>query len=204
MQVICRSNIEILGNLVTKDVTLRYFGDGTAITQFEVLVKKKTKSSAKEQIEVFQITVRGEQAERLKSYAKAGDGVVINGRLRNQRDSAGEIVSAIDAEQLSFVGGPTQLYWNKATLIGEIAHASTLRKSVNDQSYIKLQLATDLSDTQHRVNCNLWAYPAELIAKKAKLGDKLVVEGSLKKAFADDQKVSPILVDGHTCLHFLD
>ncbi|UPW20461.1 single-stranded DNA-binding protein [Agarivorans sp. TSD2052] len=201
MQAICRSNIELLGNLVTKDITLRYFSDGTAITQFEMLVKKKTKSTGKEQVEVFQITARGEQAERLKSYAKAGDGVVLKGRLKNQKDSNGKIVSAIEAEQLSFVGAPSVLYWNKVTLVGEIANKSSLRKSVNNQSYLKLQLITDSNDAQHLVNCNLWAYPAELVAKQAELGDKLVVEGALKKAFSDDRLISPILIDGHTCLH---
>lgn len=201
LQVICRSSVEILGNIVSKDITLRYFSDGTAITQFEVLFKRKPKGSGKEQVEVFQLNARGEQAERIKQYAKAGDGVVISGHLKNQKDSKGAISSAIEVEQVSFVGAPSQLYWNKVTLVGEIVEKSSLRKSINNQSYLKLQVSTDQSDQQHVVNCNLWAYPAELIDKQAEVGDKLVLEGALKKAFAEDKAISPILVDGHTCLH---
>jgi single-stranded DNA-binding protein len=200
LQVVCRSDVELLGNIVTKEFTLRYFSDGTAITQLEVIVKKKTKASNKEQVEVFQLCARGEQAERIKRYAKTGDGVVIKAQLKTQKDPAGKILSALEIEHINFVGAPSQLYWNRISLVGEIVAKSRLRKSVNNQDYIKLQLLTDAKDASHRVNCNLWAYPAQLIDKDAQIGDKLAVEGSLKSAFADDQQVSPILVDGHTCL----
>ncbi|WP_432461112.1 MULTISPECIES: single-stranded DNA-binding protein [unclassified Agarivorans] len=197
---LCRSDIELLGNIVTKQVTLRYFSDGTAITQFDLLVKKKTKPPAKERVDVFTVTARADEAERLKQYAKAGDGVVVKGRLRYQKDSEGRIISAIEAEQLSFIGAPTQLYWNKLTLVGQLLSKSSLRQSVNNQSYLKLQLATDDAEPAQLTSCNLWGYPAELVDKQSNVGDKLVIDGSLKKAFAEDLLISPVLVDGHTCV----
>lgn len=72
----------LMGNLCA-DPELKYTQTGLAVAKFSLAVNSKTKD--KEVVDFFDIEVWDKQAETASQYLKKGSGVLIEGRLKQDR-----------------------------------------------------------------------------------------------------------------------
>lgn len=83
--------ITIVGNL-GGDPEMRYFPDGSAVTNFSVAANRKWKKDDGEYDEEttwFRISVFGRQAETCNEYLEKGRLVLVKGRLTSDRKTGG-------------------------------------------------------------------------------------------------------------------
>jgi single-strand DNA-binding protein len=80
------NRVILMGNL-TRDPEVKYSQGGSAIAKFAVAVNRRYKSGEelKEEVGFFDIVVFGKQAENCGEYLKKGRGVLVEGRLQQDR-----------------------------------------------------------------------------------------------------------------------
>ncbi len=80
------NKVILIGNL-TRDPEVRYTPAGTAVADFRIAVNNRYKQGdeLKSEVSYIDIVVFGRQAESCGQYLSKGDGVLIDGRLRERR-----------------------------------------------------------------------------------------------------------------------
>lgn len=81
------NRIILMGHL-TRDPELTYIQGGTAIAKFGLAVNRKfagKDGEKKEEVDFFDIEAWEKQAENCNEYLKKGSGVLIEGRLKQER-----------------------------------------------------------------------------------------------------------------------
>ena len=80
------NKVILVGN-ITRDIEIRYTPSGTPISNFSLAINRKYKQGeeSKEEVSFFDVTAFGKQAELCKKYLGKGDGVLIEGRLQQER-----------------------------------------------------------------------------------------------------------------------
>ncbi len=81
------NRVFLIGNL-TRDPELRYTPSGTAVAGFGVAVNRKyttKEGDRKEEVDFFEVEVWDRQAENCNEYLSKGRGVLVEGRLRQDR-----------------------------------------------------------------------------------------------------------------------
>ena len=81
------NKIFLMGNL-TRDPELRYTPNGTAVAGFGVAVNRRyttKEGDRKEEVDFFEVEVWDKQAENCNEYLSKGRGILIEGRLRQDR-----------------------------------------------------------------------------------------------------------------------
>jgi len=81
------NKVFLLGNL-TRDPELRYTPNGTAVAGFGVAVNRRyttKEGDRKEEVDFFEVEVWDKQAENCNEYLSKGRGILIEGRLRQDR-----------------------------------------------------------------------------------------------------------------------
>jgi len=80
------NKVILIGNL-TRDPEVRYTPAGTAVADFRIAVNNRYKQGEelKSEVSYIDIVVFGRQAESCGQYLSKGDGVLIDGRLRERR-----------------------------------------------------------------------------------------------------------------------
>lgn len=81
------NRVFLMGNL-TRDPELRYTPNGTAVASFGVAVNRRfsTKEGDKrEEVDFFEVEVWGKQAENCNEYLGKGRGILLEGRLKQDR-----------------------------------------------------------------------------------------------------------------------
>ena len=81
------NRVILMGNL-TRDPELTYTQSGTAIAKFGLAVNRKfagKDGEKKEEVDFFDIEAWEKQAENCNEYLKKGSGVLIEGRLKQER-----------------------------------------------------------------------------------------------------------------------
>ena len=87
------NNLTVDGNLV-RDGEVKFSNSGKAVLSFSIA--HNTKIGDKEEVHYFDITVFGKHAEYIADFAKKGSGVLVAGRLVQQRwEKDGQKRSAI-------------------------------------------------------------------------------------------------------------
>lgn len=82
----------IVGNL-GGDPEMRYFEDGTAVTNFSVATNRKWKNQATGELDEetmwFRVSAFGAQAENCNKYLKKGRQVLVQGRMTGESSTGG-------------------------------------------------------------------------------------------------------------------
>ena len=81
------NKVFLMGNL-TRDPELRYTPNGTAVAGFGVAVNRRyttKEGDRKEDVDFFEVEVWDKQAENCNEYLAKGRGILIEGRLRQDR-----------------------------------------------------------------------------------------------------------------------
>ncbi len=80
------NRVILVGNL-TKDPELRYTSGGLAVSNFSLAINRKFTSGGekKEEVDYFDIEAWDKLAELCSEYLKKGSGVLIEGRLKQDR-----------------------------------------------------------------------------------------------------------------------
>ncbi len=80
------NRVILMGNL-TRDPEVKYSQGGSAIAKFSIAVNRRYKAGddLKEEVGFFDIVVFGKQAENCGEYLKKGRGVLVEGRLQQDR-----------------------------------------------------------------------------------------------------------------------
>ncbi len=102
----------VLGN-VTRDIEIKYAGNGNAIANFSVATNEtwtdKATGTKQEKAEFHRVTVFGKLAELCAEYLKKGSQVYLDGRLQTReyeaKDGAKKSTTEIIAQNVVFVGG---------------------------------------------------------------------------------------------------
>lgn len=101
------NKVMLMGNL-TKEVEVKYSENGTAIANFGIAVNEKY--GEKEDVLFIDIAVFGKQAESCGQYLVKGQGVVVDGRLKQERwetsDGQKRISYKVYANHVTFLGKP--------------------------------------------------------------------------------------------------
>ena len=83
--------ITIVGNL-GRDPEMRYMGDGTAVTNFNVATSRRWSNQAGEPVSEttwFRVSVWGRQAETTNQYLSKGSKVLVEGRIQPDPETGG-------------------------------------------------------------------------------------------------------------------
>lgn len=108
-------NKVILVGRLSKDCTLKYASNGTAITEMSLAVNRKYKKDEGYQDEVsfFDIVVFGKSAENCNQYLSKGSSVLIEGRLRQSvwKNDEGQTRSKVEvvADNVQFLSKPKEV-----------------------------------------------------------------------------------------------
>ena len=80
------NKVVLIGNL-TRNPEVRYTPNGTPVTTFGLAVNRRFRQGdqLKEEVSYIDITVFGKQAESAGQYLSKGNGVIVDGRLQQQR-----------------------------------------------------------------------------------------------------------------------
>ncbi|MBF0318734.1 MAG: single-stranded DNA-binding protein [Nitrospirae bacterium] len=80
------NKVIFLGNL-TRDPELRYSPQGTAVANFAIAINSRTKQGDewKDEVLFMDVAVFGKQAENCGEYLSKGNGVLVEGRLRERK-----------------------------------------------------------------------------------------------------------------------
>ncbi|MEW5802424.1 MAG: single-stranded DNA-binding protein [bacterium] len=81
------NRVILMGNL-TKDPELRYTSSGLAVAHFSLAINRKytaKEGDKKEEVDFFDIETWDKQAELCSEYLSKGSGVLIEGRLKQDR-----------------------------------------------------------------------------------------------------------------------
>ena len=181
--------VNLLGNVVSKQNTVRYFADGKALLLLDLVVKKTWKSpqgELKNHDTFMTVRVLDRLAEQIATKVQPGDALFVQGGLGKYMD----VVHLQWADK-------NKLFWNQVYCSGVVTQIEQL-KSVNDADYIKLTLQLE----PHTLEVNLRGKTAELMRDKLSLHQTLLVEGalgskSIKTAHGFDRQY---WLDGHTCV----
>jgi single-strand DNA-binding protein len=85
--MISLNKVFLTGNL-TRDPELRYTPNGTAVAGFGVAVNRRyttKEGDRKEEVDFFEVEVWDKQAENCNEYLSKGRGILVEGRLRQDR-----------------------------------------------------------------------------------------------------------------------
>ena len=103
------NSVNLIGRL-TDQPTLRYSQGGAAVSNFAIAVngKKKQGNQWVDEVDYFDCTLFGNQAEKLQQYLGKGKQVGISGRLKQQRwqdngQNRSKVVVIVD--RLDLLGG---------------------------------------------------------------------------------------------------
>lgn len=99
------NRVFLMGNL-TRDPELRYTPSGTAVANFGIAVNRRyttKEGDRKEEVDFFDVEVWNKQAEYCNEYLVKGSGVLIEGRLKQDRweDESGNKRSKLKVVSLS-------------------------------------------------------------------------------------------------------
>ncbi|MCE0558452.1 MULTISPECIES: single-stranded DNA-binding protein [unclassified Motilimonas] len=183
--------VNLLGNVVSKQNTVRYFADGKAVLMLDLVVKKSWKTAQGElkSHDTF-VTVRvlDSLAEQIAKQVQAGDALFVQGRLGKY----------IEVAQLQWAD-KNKLFWNQVYCSGVVSQIERL-KSVSDADYLKLVLQLE----QTTLEVNLRGKTAELMLDKLTEQQSLLVEGALgsKSVKTASGYERQYWIDGHTCVNF--
>ncbi|WP_158587094.1 single-stranded DNA-binding protein [Motilimonas pumila] len=182
--------VNMLANVVSKDNTLRFFADGQAVLNLDVLTKKSWQNGQGEtqsKDDYFSVRLLGEVAQSLLAPVAAGDSVYLQGSLNK----------VIDAKQMTLVKKPNKLYWNRAYHQGEVTAIKTLT-SVNNSAYLQLAVGTDSDALQ----VNLRGKTASIMQNQLQLGQHIIVEGALasRSVKTNNGYDRQVWLDGHTAV----
>ncbi len=191
----------LLGNVVSKENTVRYYSDGTASVVIDLLVKQKWQSGqgqAKEKSYYYRILLKGPLAELVGSEVKAGDSLYVRVSLANVKDRPGLLL----AQFAQLVPKPAKLYWNKVHLSGRLKESGELRDSLGNKPMLQLKLDNGIEKSV--IPVTLRGYGAQLAAKELAPGKNVLVEGSLqsKSIKLEESYLQEYWIEGFSCLVF--
>ncbi|NRA55200.1 MAG: single-stranded DNA-binding protein [Gammaproteobacteria bacterium] len=138
------NNIVLLGNIVSKDNQLKYFADGTAILELEIITKRKWRNSAGEKQELahyFGITLIGDLAQQIALDAKAGQGIYVRALYRQPRAKSPIANDRLQANFAKIVDHATSLHWNQAHAVGQVIEWSSMAQTISGQDLLTIKLA---------------------------------------------------------------
>ena len=81
------NRVFLMGNL-TRDPELRYTPSGTAVAGFGLAVNRRfstKEGDRREEVDFFEVEVWGKQAENCNEYLSKGRGILLEGRLKQDR-----------------------------------------------------------------------------------------------------------------------
>lgn len=143
------NHIVLLGNIVSKDNQLKYFANGTAILELEIITKRKWRNNQGELQELshyFGITLVGELAQQIAEDAKAGQGIYIRAVYRQPRSQSPIINDRLEANFAKIIDRPTSLHWNQAHVVGRIVEWSSMAQTISGQDLLTVKVALPNSD----------------------------------------------------------
>jgi single-strand DNA-binding protein len=105
------NRVVLLGNL-TRDIELRYIGNGTAVTDIGLAVNDRVKRNDQwvDETTFVDITLWGRTAEVANEYLSKGSSVLIEGRLKMEsweKDGQKRTKLKVIGERMQMVGGKT-------------------------------------------------------------------------------------------------
>lgn len=182
--------VHMLANVVSKDNTLRFFADGQAVLNLDVLTKKiwhNAQGEAQSKDDYFTVRLLGNVAQSLTESVAAGDSIYLQGALSK----------VIEAQQVTLMKKPNKLYWNQAYHQGPVTEMKMLT-SVNNSQYLQLEVGTD----SNALSVNLRGKTAQLLQNQLQVGQHIVVEGALASRSVKLAKgyERQIWLDGHTAV----
>lgn len=204
------NHIVLLGNIVSKQNTLKYFADGKAVLSLQLLTKRKWRDASgqwQEFANYFNVTVLGQQAEMLAKGAKPGLGLYVRAQLREKTLRNGNVVGVLEAQSVKLIDKASSVSWNQAHINGRLISHSALVQTINGQDLITLSInISESMEKEQLVDVKLKGATAKLIASQ--LTDQasgqvdVLVEGSVSsqsKKIADEF-THQYWIDGHTCV----
>lgn len=204
------NHIVLLGNIVSKQNTLKYFADGSAVLSLQLLTKRKWRDSNglwQEFANYFNVTVLGHQAELLAKAAKPGLGLYVRAQLREKTLSNGTVAGVLEAQSVKLIDKASSVNWNQAHLNGKLVAHSALVQTITGQDLITLSINISESvEKEQLVDVKLKGATAKLVASQLG-GDNnteidVLVEGSVSSQSKKvaDEFTHQYWVDGHTCV----
>lgn len=182
--------VSLLGNIVTKPLVVRYFSSGEAILELTLLVKRHwtdRQGKTQERSDYIPLAILGKQAELLSS-AKAGQGLVIEGRLVPRRVKEGAWQIQVVVEHARSLGRATQTYWNRAQVWGFINNPIELKQTMNASSLACAELILSNAEQAPRLQANVWGVNAQQLAKQTDLQRQWIADGYLKQTGVKGQE----------------
>jgi len=104
------NNVVLIGRL-TRDASLKYTDNGTAVTKFSVAVNeiRKSRDTYKDEVQFFDITAWGKLGESLNCYLTKGKQIAVIGKLRQERwcgdDGQNHSKVTVTAETIQLLSG---------------------------------------------------------------------------------------------------
>lgn len=204
------NHIVLLGNIVSKDNTLKYYADGKAVLSLQLLTKRKWRDGQgqwQEFANYFNVTLLGEEAELIASQAKPGIGLYVRAQLREKSLKTGETTGVLQAHSVKLIDKASSVNWNQAHLHGQLVSQSQLVQTINGQDLITLSVnLSSASDKTQLVDVKLKGAAAKLVASQ--IGNdfsgpvSVLVEGSLSSQSkkSGENFTHQYWIDGHTCV----
>jgi|GEM_PF-2320263 len=204
------NHIVLLGNIVSKNNTLKYFADGKAILSLQLLTKRKWRDSAgkwQEFASYFNVTVLGAMAESIAKQAKPGLGLYVRAQLREKTIAGGKISGVLEANSVQLIDKASSVNWNQAHINGRLVSHSGLVQTINGQALITLNVNIgEGADKEQLVEVKLKGATARLVSSQLEEGmdskTNVLVEGSLNSQSKkmNDEFTHQYWIDGHTCV----
>jgi len=204
------NHIVLLGNIVSKQNTLKYFADGKAVLSLQLLTKRKWRDSAgqwQEFSSYFNVTVLGKSAEALAQQAKPGLGLYVRAQLREKTIKGGSISGVLEANSVQLIDKASSVNWNQAHINARLISRTPLVQTINGQALITLSVnISDTVDKEQLVDVKLKGATAKLVASQLEDGISdgvnVLVEGSLNSQSKkiDEEFSHQYWIDGHTCV----
>lgn len=102
------NKVVLIGRL-TKDVEIRYAGQGTALGGFTLAVNRRFKSKdGGQDVDFIPIVIWGKTAENTEKYCGKGSQVAVHGRIQvrnyEAKDGTKRYVTEVVAEEVEFLG----------------------------------------------------------------------------------------------------
>jgi len=204
------NNIVLLGNIVSKDNQLKYFADGMAVLELEIITKRKWRNNQGEKQELahyFGITLIGELAQQIALDAKAGQGIYVRALYRQPRAKSPIANDRLQASFAKIVDHSTSLHWNQVHAVGQVVEWSSMAQTISGQDLLTIKVAlSQLNQDACVLEVKLKGAAAKFTYQQ--LNDKqqqpcnAFIEGSLasQSTKQDSGFVHHYWVDAKTCI----
>lgn len=202
------NHIVLLGNIVSKDNQLKYFANGTAILELEIITKRKWRNNKGELQEIshyFGITLVGDLAQQIAQDVKAGQGIYIRALYRQPRNQSPILNDRLEASFAKLIDRPTSLHWNHANVVGRVVEWSSMAQTISGQDLLSVKVAladNDDSNVEVKLKGSAAKYTYQQLSDKTDSPCYAFIEGSLA---SQSKRLSEgfshqYWIDARTCL----